>query len=133
MKLLLDKEKCTGCKICELVCSAKHQGVFSPQKTHLKIIDHYTPNGRNKGLRSCTLCLSCVETCPEEAVSFNGKWLVIDNELCIGCGQCISACPEGVIYLDSNNIAAVPDFCEGSPSCVEWCPKGAIQQEEGVS
>ena len=133
MKLILDTEKCTGCKICELVCSAKHQGVFNPQKAHLIIIDNYTQTGREKGLKTCTLCMSCVKSCPVEAIAFNGKWLVVDDGLCTGCGQCADACPEGIIHLSSGGIAAVPDFCKGTPSCVEWCPHQAIRMEEDVA
>jgi len=130
MRLVLDVEKCTGCRICELICSAKHQGIFNPKKAHLKIIDYYTKTGREKGLKTCTLCLSCVESCPIEAISFNGKWLIVDDELCTGCEQCIDVCPEGVIYLSGEGTAAVPDFCEGNPSCVAWCPHQAISKEE---
>jgi carbon-monoxide dehydrogenase iron sulfur subunit len=133
MKLILDTEKCTGCKICELVCSANHQGVFNPQKAHLKIIDNYITAGREIGLKTCTLCMSCVKSCPVEAISYNSKWLVVSGELCNGCGQCISVCPEGIIYLNNEGIAAVPDFCEGNPYCIEWCPHQAIRKEEEVT
>ncbi len=133
MKLILDKEKCIGCKICELVCSAKHQGVFNPQKAHLKITDSYTKTGREQEMKTCTLCKDCIASCPVEAITFNGNWLVIDDGLCTGCGQCVDACPEGAIYLNSGGIAAVPDFCEGAPLCVEWCPRQAIRKEEEIS
>lgn len=133
MKLVLNEGKCTGCKICELACSAKHQGVFNPMKAHLRIIDNYTMAGREKGLKTCTLCLSCVKNCPVEAISYNGKWLVVNSELCTGCGQCVGVCSEGVIYLNNNGIAATPDFCEGSPYCIEWCPHQAIRKEEDLA
>ena len=48
MKLTLDAGKCTGCKICELACSAKHEGVFNPRKARLKIIDRYIEIGRER-------------------------------------------------------------------------------------
>ena len=130
MKIVLDTEKCSGCRICELVCSAYHEGVFSPQKTHIKIIDHYTLTGREKGIKSCNLCAGCVDVCPVNAITINGKWLTIDEDLCSGCGQCVDACPERVIFLNSTGVAAVPDFCEGNPSCVQWCPRQALSLEE---
>jgi carbon-monoxide dehydrogenase iron sulfur subunit len=133
MKLILDTEKCTGCKLCELVCSAKHQGVFNPQKAHLKILDHYTQTGREKGMKTCVLCMSCIESCPVEAIAFNDRWLIVDEGLCTGCGQCVDACPEGVIYLDTGGMAAVPDFCKGTPLCIDWCPHQAIRKEEEIS
>jgi carbon-monoxide dehydrogenase iron sulfur subunit len=133
MKLILDTEKCTGCKICELACSAKHQGVFNPRKAHLRIINKYTQTGREKEFKTCVLCMNCLEGCLVGAITFNGKWLVVDDSVCTGCSQCVDSCPEGVIYLNGNGIASVPDFCEGTPLCVEWCPRQAIRQEEVIS
>lgn len=132
MKLILDGAKCTGCKICELACSAKHQGVFNPGKSHLKIRDVETQTGRDKQLKSCTLCLKCISSCPVEAISFSGKCLTVDSETCIGCDQCIDACPQGVIYLNNDGKASVPDFCQGNPCCIEWCPHQAIHLEDNV-
>jgi anaerobic carbon-monoxide dehydrogenase iron sulfur subunit len=130
MMLILDEKKCNGCKICELACSSTHQGVFNPVKAHLKIVVVGKKIVRKKQLRACTLCLSCVNSCPVEAISFNGKWLVVDNELCSGCGQCVDVCPEGVICLGNDGKAAVPDFCHGNPSCIDWCPHQALSRKE---
>jgi carbon-monoxide dehydrogenase iron sulfur subunit len=133
MKLILDAEKCTGCKICELACSATRQGVFNPGKAHLKIIVADKNMVREKQLKACTLCLGCVTSCPVEAITYNGKWLAVDNELCSGCGQCVDVCPEGVIYLSNDGKAAVPDFCQGNPSCIDWCPHQALSQKEDAT
>ncbi len=129
MKLRFDSEKCTGCKSCELACSAKHEGVFNPQKARLRIIDHYTETGRETKLKSCTLCLECVEACPVEAITSNGKWLSLDDELCTGCEVCVDTCPEGVIHMKSDGLPAIPDLCQGNPYCVEWCPQKCLTVE----
>lgn len=107
--------------MCELICSAVHQGIFNPRESHITIL-----RGENKTINVCTLCLSCVSSCVTEAITFNGKWLTVDRDSCISCGNCVDECPEGVIYLDNEGKAAVPDFCQGNPSCVEWCPHHAI-------
>jgi anaerobic carbon-monoxide dehydrogenase iron sulfur subunit len=133
MKLILDFQKCTGCKLCQLACSAKHQGIFNPKKAHLRVIDHYTKTGRVTELKSCTLCLKCADTCPVEAITLKGQWLTIDDGLCTGCGDCVDVCPEGIIFLNDQNTAAIPNFCEGNPFCVEWCPHGAIRIEEAAA
>jgi anaerobic carbon-monoxide dehydrogenase iron sulfur subunit len=129
MKLVLNTEKCTGCKICELACSAGHQGVFNPVKSHLKIIKAGPDTHQRKQLQSCILCLKCVDICPQSAISFNGKWLTVDKDLCTGCASCVDACPQTVIYM-SEGKASLPDFCQGAPSCVAWCPHQAISIEE---
>ena len=47
---------------------------------------------------ACTICLTCVETCPTGALTADrpdGKVaLVFDGSLCTGCAQCVPACPE---------------------------------------
>lgn len=37
-QLTVDYTKCTGCRICELACSAKHEGRFQPSLARLKIV-----------------------------------------------------------------------------------------------
>jgi ferredoxin len=133
MKLILNEEKCTGCKICELICSATHGGVFNPEKAHIKITFGDIRTASEKQLKACTLCLVCMKNCPAEAISFNGKWLMVDSELCTGCGQCVDICPEGAIHMGNNEKAAVPDFCQGNPSCIEWCPHQALSKEENAA
>jgi anaerobic carbon-monoxide dehydrogenase iron sulfur subunit len=125
MKLTLDNQKCTGCKLCELACSSSHQNIFNPAKSHLKII--ISEDGTNKQLKSCTLCLACVNSCPVGAIGFNNNWLTVDIDQCTSCGVCAGACPQGVIYQDAAGKAAVPDFCRGNPLCAAWCPHQAIE------
>ncbi len=129
MKLILDSEKCTGCKLCELACSASHQSVFNPGKSHIKI-SIVGEDGAEKKLKSCTLCLACMTNCPSEAIDFNNGWLTADAVKCTSCGLCIDICPQGVIYQNGNGKAVTPDFCKGSPVCIEWCPHQALGKLE---
>ncbi|MCG0276359.1 MAG: DUF362 domain-containing protein [Thermosediminibacteraceae bacterium] len=45
----------------------------------------------------CRRCLSCINNCPENAISLVDGSAYIDPEKCIGCGECISMCYFGVI------------------------------------
>jgi Pyruvate/2-oxoacid:ferredoxin oxidoreductase delta subunit len=39
-------------------------------------------------------CFSCLESCPEEAISLElGCGVRIDRERCTGCGSCVDICP----------------------------------------
>lgn len=51
----------------------------------------------------CTLCLSCVATCPTQALKDGGDMpaLRFVEQDCVQCGLCAQACPEKVISLVS--------------------------------
>lgn len=48
----------------------------------------------------CTACGTCVENCPEEAVTMSAEMPTFTNaEACTYCGICEDLCPEGAIEL----------------------------------
>jgi ferredoxin len=51
----------------------------------------------------CTLCMSCVGTCPTGALIDNpdAPMLRFMEQACVQCGLCRNTCPESVITLDS--------------------------------
>jgi ferredoxin len=70
--LVVDAEKCTGCKICELVCSFNITNEYNPRKSLIKII-----NNREFGVfipvlkeSDCKGCEKCVKACPTQALFF---------------------------------------------------------------
>ncbi len=75
------------------------------------------PNGAAFGAievdqSACTLCMSCVSVCPEQALLSGGDSLqlkLIESQ-CVQCGICQRACPENAITLEAryqyDNIAA---------------------------
>jgi uncharacterized Fe-S center protein len=40
----------------------------------------------------CENCGSCLEWCPEGAISQSGNVTRIDSNICIGCGECLTVC-----------------------------------------
>jgi len=45
----------------------------------------------------CIECGSCVEVCPEDAISEGEGKFVIDQEKCIECASCLDECPTEAI------------------------------------
>lgn len=133
MSLRLKLSDCTGCQLCQLACSAVHEGTFNPEKARLKIIHEYTEEGIHIASKHCIFCKKCEEACPVGAISNNGRWMIVDHQICIGCGDCVRACPKDVIYLNENRKSIICDLCGGSPKCVEWCPKSVITLKEKAS
>ena len=67
--LMVDGDKCTGCCVCELVCSMARCGEYNTKHSYIRII-------KNKELdvnipvvcTECLLCGKCVEWCFPEAL-----------------------------------------------------------------
>lgn len=123
-----DPEKCTGCKICELVCSAVKEDEFNPLLSRIRTVR--LDAILNTSL-ACRLCEdpTCVRVCPRKALSqdeVTGR-ILVDEDKCSGCGWCIEACEFGVIMLprDKTHIV-ICDLCGGEPKCIEFCPKEAL-------
>jgi Pyruvate/2-oxoacid:ferredoxin oxidoreductase delta subunit len=47
----------------------------------------------------CNECLTCVETCPVEAIEEIDSRPSIIYENCIGCGLCVTACPDHALSM----------------------------------
>ncbi len=45
----------------------------------------------------CTGCGSCVDVCPQQAITMHDDLAMINEDLCIQCGTCASLCPVGAI------------------------------------
>ena len=48
----------------------------------------------------CTGCETCIEECPNEAISMADEKAVIDEEACLDCAVCVDACPTEAISME---------------------------------
>jgi carbon-monoxide dehydrogenase iron sulfur subunit len=128
--LVVDHEKCTGCRLCEMVCSVKHTGMSNPSRSRIHVIKWPL-----EGFELPMLCQQCEEApciavCPKDAL-FQDPILgrvALNYDLCIGCKMCVIACPFGGMGIDSAARQVIKcDLCDGDPTCVRFCDPGALQ------
>ncbi|MHB1125421.1 MAG: 4Fe-4S dicluster domain-containing protein [Bacillota bacterium] len=63
--LVAEDEKCTGCKICQLICSWTHHKIFNPGKAYIQVIvDERKAKFKLAAGQECTQCKACVVYCP---------------------------------------------------------------------
>lgn len=130
-RLLVEAEKCAGCRQCEMVCSFWHEEKFSPTLSRVTVI-----KVDEKGVDYPVFCRQCPtcppeEACPTDAFKRTPEGVVdVDDDACNGCGQCVAACGFAAVKLNLESKPVVCDLCGGSPICVERCPTGAILYEE---
>jgi carbon-monoxide dehydrogenase iron sulfur subunit len=121
-RLVVDLEKCTECRTCELKCSLVHFKVFNTNKAGVHILPHWP---EQPGARVCIQCEdpACLPACPTGALVLtqDGNVKVIYED-CIGCESCVAACPYDGIWMDPlSNVAVKCDTCEGRFECVADC------------
>lgn len=123
--LVLDPERCTGCEVCELVCSFRKYRKFNPKLSAIRILYDYKL-GRAEGVKVCTQCGSCVHSCPTGAIRSVDGIVAIDYGACTGCLACAVACPVGAIVVADGRPVKC-DLCLGTPACVRYCTRGALR------
>lgn len=126
--LIIDIERCTGCRNCELACSVAHTNTFNPRRSRIQILKDEVRN-----LLVPMVCLQCErplcqEACPNGAIILNEQGILyVDHSICVGCMNCVTACVYGGIGIDPTTKKAVKcNLCDGDPACIKACEYGAI-------
>lgn len=138
MRLVFDREKCTGCMACRMACLDQRD--IRPalgEKPLLYLVRQETERDAWQEMRTCIQCGACADVCPAEALHRDPRGVVLaDPERCIGCRACGDACPFDVISYDGDTgIMRKCDLCLGRiqagllPACVHTCPTGALTLE----
>jgi Fe-S-cluster-containing hydrogenase component 2 len=153
--IVVDFDKCTGCRTCETVCSAYHHpveingeilnGLGNPKLGNIQVY-HYNPDVDIPSV--CANCpdTPCVNACPVTPDPISGYKAIYrdevtqairtNHEVCISCGSCANACDTertGVIKMNpkTRHPEHICDHCGGDdPQCVKNCPYGALSFKE---
>jgi len=127
--LVVDPEKCTGCRSCQLVCSFRFQGAYSNSDGAIRI-RKFEPECLNVPV-VCEHCdqPECVKVCPTQALSKDPETglVLLDAEECTGCLECVAACPFDAIFpRPGSDVVVNCDLCKGDPRCVQVCETKAL-------
>ncbi len=132
MKVILNVDRCTGCRICEIVCSIEKEKSIIPRLARIMI-----KSSPKEGIDEPMICRHCIDApcaavCPSEALELDNNGLLTFNQNnCNQCELCIDACIYGVLRIsDNDGFPMVCDGCKGSFPCIENCPTGAISIEK---
>jgi Fe-S-cluster-containing hydrogenase component 2 len=152
--ILVDFDRCTGCRTCETVCSQYNhrveiagQRIWGLGNPYLSNIRVYPFNPDADVPVVCVMCRDnpCVEACPvgpdengHKALYRHPDTLAVtcNEEKCIACGSCADACAEirvGAIipHPETNRPQRMCTLCDGDPQCVKYCPHGALTHLTG--
>lgn len=69
--LIVKGEQCTGCRICELICSLEKHGECNPRKSYIQVLKNREMDVNMITFdQRCDFCNKCVEWCPRDVLKF---------------------------------------------------------------
>ncbi|MBQ3184749.1 MAG: 4Fe-4S binding protein [Firmicutes bacterium] len=139
-KVVIDKEKCTGCMACMKACPQELISMVPEDATNFipcssKAYEAMTLETCGHG---CIGCGECEKACPQEAVKVIDHCAVIDYDKCVGCVACTVKCEKKIIVDELHDLTKVKEEiafvkCVGGAKAnaklkalgVEWCSQAA--------
>ena len=121
-------ERCSGCRLCEIACSIRHEGRIWPEASRIRVFE-FAPAIDVPHL--CSQCgdYPCVKACPTQALLIDKETgaVLVDEGKCVLCGECIKACPGRVPRIVAGKDSVVIcDLCGGEPECVKVCEQAGF-------
>lgn len=131
-RIVWEKTKCTGCRVCEGVCSLHRENEFNPAKSRGFMLRTVKDSILYKLRVFCQQCeeANCMAVCPASAISDEDGVRLVDETKCLGCKMCEMACPVGAIAVSREKGVSVKcDQCAGldEPQCVKYCWPKALE------
>jgi len=130
--VMVDYKACTGCRICEMICSLRNEQVIAPSLSRIRVYAY--PPGLDIPV-VCVQCIKadCVDACPQKAITRDNELdiVVVDEKLCTGCALCVEAClAKAIMIHPTRKVAVKCQLCNGEAPCIEACPTSALSVYE---
>ena len=124
-KIVIDFDKCTGCRHCETACALAHteHNSVNPNQSRIRVhvdLDDGTSYPILSGPYTDAKCSS-------------RSFTIIGGQHYNTCMLCRAACPEKPYFFEpGTEVPLKCDFCgePPDPSCVKWCTSGALSLVE---
>lgn len=129
-EILVNVDKCTGCRACEMACSAFHSNPkfssINPANSRIRVVsneitDEYVPVFAGNHTKA-----GC-----------DGRHVyMIDGKIYSECSFCRASCPTRDYFIEpDSHLPLKCDMCESTPPlkqpwCVEVCGEGALVYSE---
>jgi len=137
--ILADKSLCSGCRVCEMVCSNFNSGGRNASSLSRILLEKEYLRGDYQP-KVCHQCADppCLKACPVAALQVDrqkGTYArIIDERVCIGCQKCVEACkqyfkPSRPRFDAQKHRSVKCHLCFGDPQCVKFCPLGVLRVE----
>ena len=138
-RVWVDREKCLGCKTCELQCAVERNSVSKRLAEAVREdpkpaarVGVFGPTGSSFPIQ-CRHCqdATCLMACPSGAMQRDAEkgTTFVAQDKCRGCWMCVMSCPFGAVIPSAQFKTAMKcDACMHmeQPACVAACPTGAL-------
>jgi len=119
MRIKVNKDRCSGCHLCEMVCSLFHLRIINTEKSAIRI----RKDDLDTSLNTPMLCRQCKKMkCLNEEKGMG----VQEKKRFIWNRTRAERCPFNALFVFGEE-AFHCDLCGGDPQCVRFCTPGAIQ------
>ncbi|NPV71065.1 MAG: 4Fe-4S binding protein [Firmicutes bacterium] len=128
MKIGVNNDLCSGCRVCELVCALRNFNENNPKKGMVRIKGHFPAPGKYE-IQYCNQCGECFNVCPVGAIKEEDGHYRVEPDECTGCLLCVETCPRHVMFTHADFPA--PFKCVLCGDCLRHCPTNALFDADG--
>lgn len=118
MRIKVDSQRCSGCHLCEMVCSLSHLGMIHPERSAIRI----QKDDLNTSLNTPIVCRQCkTMKCLDEEQGASTQ----ERKKFIWNSKRAQQCPFNALTV-FNGHAYHCDLCLGNPQCLKVCTPKAL-------